>query len=416
MVVTPEPYPLPLHVRDVVTALHRPAVHHDRVQIVLCPVLRGRVRRLPVPEPTHPVPVPGPERRRRAVGPHVQDERERHVNVNLTTDGDGVPVPKTALLRPSLHRPGLAHEVGLEPFYLQHERGGKTARRHLFRLDPRRIPAPSAGERLVAVDVLGPGELAEARLEGHRLLRAGRVSVCGAGHVQRQAHRRVVHRGRVSARPTRHIRPEHPRERRVHRAFTVLHQHRPARPTRAGAHRPLRSDRRRPSQRREGAPRSFARRQVRVHRGDQGEEELVRVVLLMLGEVLRRLHPPAVQKVARHQRVGAPGVSPRHDRVQLARQAVLVLGRGEHTGVDGLGDRDVALRRAQLPIVTVLEEEPSHRRGPHHGVQHGGEEARVAEVGEAAANLADGRPRHADALARVERVRDDDAARGTLRG
>jgi hypothetical protein len=39
-----------------------------------------------------------------------------------------------------------------------------------------------------------------------------------------------------------------------------------------------------------------------------------------------------------------------------------------------------------------------------------------AEVGEAAANLADGRPRHADALARVERVRDDDAARGTLRG
>ena len=101
MVVTPEPYPLPLHVRDVVTALHRPAVHHDRVQIVLCPVLRGRVRRHPVPEPTHPVSVPGPERRRRAVGPHVQDERERHVNVNLTTDDDGVPVPKTALLRES---------------------------------------------------------------------------------------------------------------------------------------------------------------------------------------------------------------------------------------------------------------------------------------------------------------------------
>mmetsp|Transcript_9705 Transcript_9705/g.39282 ORF Transcript_9705/g.39282 Transcript_9705/m.39282 type:complete len:334 (+) Transcript_9705:1753-2754(+) len=150
---------------------------------------------------------------------------------------------------------------------------------------------------------------------------------------------------------------------------------------------------------------AFARRQVGVHGGDEGQEELVRVVLLVLRQVLRRLHPPAVQKVARHQRVGAPGVRPRHDLVQLARQAVLILGRGEPAGVDGLGDRDVALRRAQLPDMSVLEEEPSHRRGPHHRVQHGGQEARVAQVSHAA--QAPRHPVRIDARQRRRTVPDD---------
>mmetsp|Transcript_11235 Transcript_11235/g.46895 ORF Transcript_11235/g.46895 Transcript_11235/m.46895 type:complete len:219 (-) Transcript_11235:1074-1730(-) len=217
MVVAPEPHPLPLHVRDVVPALHRPAVHHHGVKVVLGLIVARGIR-------GDPVPVSRPERRRRAVGPHAQHEGEGQMNVNLTTDHDGVPDAKTAFLRP-----GLAHEAGLEPLDVQHERGGKSTRSHLLRLDPRRVPAPPARERLVHTDVLGPRELTEARLQRHRTLpRPGRVPVRRARHVQRQAHRRVVNRGCVSARAAGHLGPEHTRERRVHGALTLLHQHRPA--------------------------------------------------------------------------------------------------------------------------------------------------------------------------------------------
>mmetsp|Transcript_9379 Transcript_9379/g.34119 ORF Transcript_9379/g.34119 Transcript_9379/m.34119 type:complete len:206 (-) Transcript_9379:695-1312(-) len=118
-------------------------------------------------------------------------------------------------------------------------------------------------------------------------------------------------------------------------------------------------------------PSSLVRAQVRVHRGNQRQKKLVRVVLPMLREVLRALPPPRVQKRARDDRLAAAAVRLADEAVELAREAVLVLRA--RCGSPSLG----AFSPARVSVVPVPQEKPADVRRSHDRLHDRAQEARV---------------------------------------
>jgi len=111
-----------------------------------------------------------------------------------------------------------------------------------------------------------------------------------------------------------------------------------------------------------------------VDAGEEGDEELVRVVLLVAGKVLRRAPHRVDERVRRQRRLRA-GEARRKDGVHLAAEARL----------EGAVAAAVALRLppphlADVPVVAVREEEASDRRAVHEDLEDAIHEARLAEV------------------------------------
>ena len=306
-----------------------------------------------------------------------------------------------------------------ETLQVHHQRGRRARQRHLFRLGGRAVAAPRARESYTRIlaQTLGAREAAQTLLQSDaRLL----VSPAGTGtvrrDVQRQAHGRVQFCADVAARAARHVRAERPRERAVHRTRAprvvvagedfflfvtdglVAARRLGARATRVQT----RVETRRLVASRLAVSRG-ASRQVSVRGAHQPEEKLVRVVLPLPPEMLRRVAPPAVQERGGHHGLGVAAVHGADEAVQLAGEAgktaprwLLFFGARGHRA-------RMFIAAAQLAHVPVAQEEAAHRGRPQRRVQHRAHEARVPEIHHAAHAARDAQRVHASQVRRAHR-------------